>query len=69
MKPYDALDRLFTEVDYLDRIVPEEREPDANETALALSVAKRVRSASTLVIKALAERRDQIATAQEGTST
>lgn len=66
---HDAVDKVFVEVDHLDAILPEEREPDAIETDLALSVAKRVRVASTLLVRALAERRDNIATAPEGTST
>lgn len=71
MELHDAVDKLFTEVDHLDQIVPEEREPDATETELALSVAKRVRAASTILVRALAARRDSnhTATAPEGTST
>jgi len=58
-----ACDNLFTEVDHLDRII--EDDLDATGIGLALSVAKRVRKQSTLVVQALANERDKTATAQE----
>jgi hypothetical protein len=52
-----ACDKLFTETDYLDQIL------DADEVVegkidLALSVAKRVRRESTIVVRELARIRD-----------
>jgi hypothetical protein len=67
MEPHDEVDRFFTEVDHLDRILPD-GEYDEHTTVLALSVAKRGRSALTLLIKALASHRDQLQS-QEDTST
>lgn len=66
MELHEVLNKLFTEVDHLDRILPDE-EPTHGESVLALASAKKVRSLSTLLVRALAERRDS-ATAQEGTS-
>jgi hypothetical protein len=62
-KVHAACDNLFTEVDHLDRIVDEDM--DAVGIGLALSVAKRVQRTSRLVVQALAQERDNTATAQE----
>ncbi len=55
----DALDKLFTEVDHLDRIT-ETDEWNHDKAQLAVSVAKRVRSASTLAVRQFAALRDQL---------
>lgn len=55
---HDSLDKLFTEVDYLDRVTDTDDELDARRTRLALSVAKRVRRESGNVVRSLAARRD-----------
>jgi hypothetical protein len=52
---HEALDKLFTEVDHLERVTDTDDPP----VDLALSVAKRVRAASTLCVRALARIRDQ----------
>lgn len=49
-------DKLFEEVDHLEDVLEGTDEPA--RVSLALSVAKRVRAESTLVIKALARERD-----------
>jgi hypothetical protein len=55
----EAIDKLLTEADHFERVVgPEGISPDRVE--LALSVAKRVRRASTLCVQALARTRDQL---------
>jgi hypothetical protein len=51
-------DKLFTEVDHLERILEGEDLPDSERTELALSVAKRVRRDSTLLVRHLASLRD-----------
>lgn len=56
---YRDADKLFTEIDHLDRVL------DCDDLALervelALSIAKRVRRNSTLVLRQLAEIRDQL---------
>lgn len=53
-----SADKLFTEVDHLDRIL-EGDELDQDRIELALSVAKRVRRDSTLLVRLLAALRDQ----------
>jgi hypothetical protein len=51
-------DKLFTEVDHLDRIMEsDDMAPD--RINLALSVAKRVRRDSTLLVRLLASLRDE----------
>lgn len=55
---HDAVDKLFTEVDHLDRLLPDDAAPDEQITPLALAVAKRVRNAATLVVRQLAAHRD-----------
>ncbi len=56
---HDALDKLFTEVDHLERLTDEDEVPEEN-VPLALSVAKRVRRESTMVVRHLAAARDQL---------
>lgn len=58
-----AAHKLRIEQAHLDRAL-ERNEPDV---ALALSIAKKVRAASTLVVRHLAELRDQLQP-KEGTS-
>lgn len=53
---HEALDKLFTEVDHLDRITA----CDEPNVQLALSVAKRVRRETNVVVRALARQRDQL---------
>ncbi len=53
----ELLDKLFTEVDHLDRITDTD-EWDHDKAQLAVSVAKRVRSASTLTVRQFAALRD-----------
>lgn len=58
-----AADNLFTEVDHLERVLgrwddPDDLSPEA--VMLALSVAKRVRDDSTLLVRALARLRDTL---------
>lgn len=64
---HDALDKLFTEVDHLERVVGDD-EVTADEVRLALVVAKRVRRTSNIAVRVLAQLRDEMATAPEGTS-
>ena len=55
---HDSLDKLFTEIHYLDRTTDtDELTPD--QVGIALSIAKRVRRESTNVVRALAARRDE----------
>ncbi len=63
---HDALDRLFTEVDHAERITDTD-DWDSDRAELALSVVKRVRRNSTLVVRHLASLRDQLQS-QEDTS-
>ncbi len=58
-----ACDNLFTEIDHLEKVVCDGVTDESLE--LTLSIAKRVRRASTVFIGALASRRDQTATAPE----
>ena len=67
MELHDAIDKFFDEVEHLDRILID-AEPDPQRTELALSVAKRARSTSTILVRALAERRDQNELQPGGTS-
>jgi hypothetical protein len=61
MELHDASDKLFTEIDHLDRVLPDDLDDLTEDTTnLALSIAKRVRTTSTLLVRALAERRDQL---------
>jgi hypothetical protein len=55
---HDSLDKLYTEVDYLDRVTDED-ELDGDRIRLALSVAKRVRREAGNVVRSLAARRDE----------
>jgi hypothetical protein len=55
---HDSLDKLFTEVDYLDRVTDTD-ELDPSRIQLALSVAKRARREAGNVVRALAARRDE----------
>lgn len=64
---HDTLDKLFTEVDHLERVMDCD-ELDDRAAKLALSVAKRVRRDSTLLVRQLAALRDQLQP-EEGTST
>lgn len=54
----EALDKLFTEVDHLDRIT-ETDEWNHDKAQLAVSVAKRVRRNATSTVRALARLQDQ----------
>lgn len=54
-----AADKLFTEVDHLDRLLDGYDLPEGDGLLLALTVAKHVRRESTLVVRRLAELRDQ----------
>ena len=62
----DALDKLLTEADHLDRVAGQDGVTVGN-VALVLSVAKRVRRASNIAVRASARLRDQLQ-AQEATS-
>ena len=62
----EAIDKLLTEADHLDRVVGQDG-MNTERVDLALSVAKRVRRDSNLVVRALARLRDQLQ-AQEATS-
>lgn len=62
-----ACDKLFTEMDHFERIIDSD-DWDRDRVELALSVAKRVRRDSTLVVRLLASLRDNRATAPGGTS-
>lgn len=53
---HDTLDKLFTDVDHLDRLIDDDVDPE--NVNLALSVAKRVRRGSTLLVRHLASHRD-----------
>lgn len=55
---HDALDRLFTEVDHLDRIADTD-EWGHTRIELALSVVKRIRRDATSTIRVLAQLRDE----------
>ena len=55
---HEKLDKLFTEVDHLDRAISSDV-LTLDQTAIALSIAKRVRRESTMVVRHLAELRDQ----------
>lgn len=57
-------DNLLTDVDHLDRILDSD-ETQLAQLELALAVAKRVRRASTLLIRALASERDNRYSPQE----
>lgn len=58
---HESLDKLFAEVEHLDRIstLVESGATDVN-LQLALAQAKRVRRGSNLVVRALARIRDQL---------
>lgn len=61
MDDYTAeADKLFSEVDHLERVL--------EEPALALSVAKRVRRESTILVRAIARYRDHQLQSEEDTS-
>lgn len=54
---HDTLDKLFTEVDHLDRITDtDELSPDA--VLLALTVAKKVKRRASDLVRELARERD-----------
>ena len=55
MQLHDEVDKLAVDVEHLRRIV-EDESPAAAE--LGVSIAKRVRRASTILLRVLAERRD-----------
>ncbi len=57
-----ACDKLFTEVDHLERIIDTD-DWDESRIALALSISKKVRNSSTLVVRQFASLRDNQATA------
>jgi hypothetical protein len=54
-----AADKLFTEVDHLDRALDRD-ELDEQALALALAAAKRVRRDATLLVRLLAAERDEL---------
>lgn len=53
-----SADKLFTEIDHLEAVLPEEG--TGQDVELALSVAKRVRRESTILVRLLASLRDQL---------
>ena len=53
-------DKLFTEVDHLDRVLGDADDLSEAQIILALSVAKRVRRDSTILVRLLASLRDQL---------
>lgn len=55
-----ATDKLFTEIDHLDDVLGDAERLSEEQIVLALSVAKRVRRESTLVVRLLASLRDQL---------
>jgi hypothetical protein len=55
---HDSLDKLFTEVHYLDRTTDTDELTD-EQVGIALGIAKRVRREATNVVRALAVRRDE----------
>lgn len=55
----EKLDKLFTEVDHLEQVTDTDDLSDT-EVAIALSIAKRVRRESTMVVRQLAALRDQL---------
>lgn len=59
---HETLDKLFTEADYLSNLTEwdEGDTPEPEQVRIALSVAKRVRRESTLVVRLLASLRDQL---------
>lgn len=57
---HGAADKLFTEIDHLDRILEDFDPDDEDQVRLALSMAKHVRQHSTLLVRALAALRDQL---------
>ena len=54
---HDSLDKLFTEVDHLERLTDFDEIP-ADRLPLAVSVAKRARREVTEVVRRLAQLRD-----------
>lgn len=65
---HNTSDKLLTEVDHLERLMNCD-ELDAERCRLALSVAKRVRRDSTLLVRLLASHRDQLQPTTGGTSS
>lgn len=65
MQLHDLVDKLEREVDILSQMAHTDRD-DEDHYRLTVDQAKRVRRASTLVVKALAKERDEIATAPGG---
>lgn len=61
------LHKFRQEVQHLDRIVGSDL-PDEDTINLAVAQAKRVRTASSLLVRALAQHRDQLQPDKEGTS-
>jgi hypothetical protein len=57
---HDSIDKLFTELDHLARVVEREEAFDPENVDLALALAKRVRSRSTILIRSLAKVRDEL---------
>lgn len=54
---HDLVDRVTTESDHLERVLASDS-PSPEEITLALSIARRGRRQLTLLVRALAERRD-----------
>lgn len=59
-----AADKLKHEMRHLERIL----DHDSDDLGLAVMQAKRVRSASTVLVRALARHRDSLQPTKEGTS-
>jgi hypothetical protein len=58
---HDQYDKLSVEVDHLDRVMDCDHDQlDAQRVTLALAIAKRVRRESTLLVRRLASRRDEL---------
>lgn len=63
-----ACDKLLTETYHLERALDSD-DLTPQRVALAIATVKRVRRSSTLLLRLLAEHRDQTATVQEDIST
>lgn len=56
---HDAVDKLFSETDHLDRALGDDDDLTHERVQLALAAAKRVRRASNILVQALACHRDR----------
>lgn len=62
------LHKFRQEVRHLDRMLGSDDQPDDESIDLVVQQAKRVRTASNLLVRALARHRDQLQPDKEGTS-